>query len=149
MRILMFAIAAAFVLATWPALAQAAGTDGQTVQTKTQTKIQDRIQPMAPDNGAALEKEIARLKEEVASLKAEIASLRAPPPPVPPQTVPPQTIPPQQVPPTSKAGEQGKDGNIRLPTAEDIAHVRDYIAHAWHRLLEMLANIQKDMMRKG
>ena len=138
------------MLATWPALAQAAGTDGQTVQTKTQTKIQDRIQPMAPDNGAALEKEIARLKEEVASLKAEIASLRAPPPPVPPQTVPPQTIPPQQVPPTSKAGEQGKDGNIRLPTAEEIAHVRDYIAHAWHRLLEMLANIREGrLMRKG
>ena len=77
MRILPFAIAAAFAFAAWPALAQTPGPDGQTIQTKSQTKIQDRIQPMAPDNGPALEKEIARLKEEVASLKAEIASLRA------------------------------------------------------------------------
>ena len=100
---------------------------------------------MAPDNGPALEKEIARLKEEVASLKAEIAALRAPPPPVPPQTVPPQPAPP-----TAKAGEEGKDGNIiRLSTAEEIAHVRDYIVQAWRRLVDMLADIQKDMMRRG
>ncbi len=147
MRILLFALAAAFVVTAWPALAQAPGADGQSIQTKSQTKIQDRIQPMAPDNGAALEKEIARLKEEVASLKAEIAALRAPPSP----PVPPQTVPPQPVPPTAKTGEEGKDGNIqiRLPTADEIAHVRDYIAHVWRRLVEMLADIQKDMMRKG
>ena len=132
--------------AAWPALAQAPGADGQTIQTKSQTKIQDRIQPMAPDNGPALEKEIARLKEEVASLKAEIASLREAPPPVPPQTVPPRPAPP-----TAKAAEEGKDGNIqiRLPSAEEIAHVRDYIVQAWRRLVDMLADIQKDMMRKG
>lgn len=147
MRILTVAIAATFVFAAEPALAKVPRPDGQTIQSKSQTKIQDRIQPMTPDNGAALEKEIARLKEEVASLKSQIASLRAPPPP----PVPPQTVPPQPAPPTAKAGEESKDGNIqiRLPTAEEIAYVRDTIADAWHRLMEMLVDIQKDMMRKG
>ena len=146
MRILLFAVAAAWVIAASPAWTQTSPSDGLTVQTKSQTKIQDRIQPMAPDNGAALEKEIARLKEEVASLKAEIASLRAPPPPVPPQTVPPQPAPP-----AAKAAEEDKDGNIqiRLPSADEIAHVRDYIVQAWRRLVEMLVDIQKDVMRKG
>jgi hypothetical protein len=143
MRILMFAGAAACVVAGWPAVAQAPHADGQTIQSKSQTKIQDRIQPMAPDNGAALEKEIARLKEEVASLKAQIASLRAPPPPPPP--VPPQTVPPQLAPPAAKAGEESKDGNlqIRMPTAEEIAYVRDTIADAWRRLVEMLVGVRK------
>jgi cell division protein FtsB len=145
MRILTFALAAALFAAV-PALAQVSGS-GQTILNKSQTKIQDRIEPTAPDNGAALEKQIARLKEEVASLKAEIASLRAPPPP----PVPPQTVPPQPAPPTANAGEEGKDGNIqiRMPTAEEIAYVRDYLAHAWHRLVEMLVGAGKDTMRKG
>ncbi len=146
MRILLFAVAAAFVIAAGPVLAQG-DANGQTIQSKSQTKIQDRIQPMAPDNGAALEKEIARLKEEVASLKAQIASLRAPSPP----PVPPQTVPPQPTPPAAKAGEENKDGNIqiRLPTAEEIAYVRDTIVDAWHRLVEMLVGVRKDTMRKG
>ena len=65
--------------------------------------------------------------------------------------MPPQTVPPQPASPAAKAGEEGKDGNIqiRLPTAEEIAYVRDNIAQAWRRLVEMLVDMQKDMMRKG
>jgi hypothetical protein len=94
---------------------------------------------VAPERHAALEKENKSLREEVASLKTEIAALRAEPPaPLPPQTVPPG-------PPTEKDG----DSSIRLPTAEDIARYRGYLEDGWHRLVEMLMGIQKDMMRKS
>jgi hypothetical protein len=87
---------------------------------------------------AALEKEIAQLRDEVAALKKEIASLRAPPPPVRPQMVPPAQHP-------------GKDGGaqIKLPTAEDVARARAFIADTWHRLVEMIENWQKDVLRKS
>jgi hypothetical protein len=91
-----------------------------------------------PEERAAFEKEIARLQDAVDTLKAEVAGLRAPPPnPVPPQTVPP---PPRQ--------DSDKDG-LKLPSAEDIAHARAFIAETWHRLVEMIQNMQKDMMRKS
>jgi hypothetical protein len=142
----MIAVAAACLVAASATLGQAPRADGQTILNKSQTKIQDRIEPMAPDNGPALEREIARLKEEVAGLKAAIATLRAPLPPVPPQTVPPQAIAS-----TADAAEESRDGNIqtRLPTAEELARVRDSIAHAWRRLVEMLVDMQKEVMRKG
>jgi hypothetical protein len=92
-----------------------------------------------PEDRAALEKEIARLQDEVASLKTAIAALRAPPPlPVPPETVP----------PTPHAGKDG-DAQIKLPTQEDIDRARAFIEDTWRRLMEMIVNIQKDMMRKG
>ena len=67
------------------------------------------------------------------ALKNEIAALRAPPPPPKP-------------PPHS-----GKDGDaqIKLPTAEDVARARAFIADTWHRLVEMIENWQKDMLRKS
>jgi hypothetical protein len=99
-----------------------------------------------PEERAALEKEIAQLRDEVAASKSEIAALKKeiaallapPPPPVPPQTVPP-------------APHSGKDGDaqIKLPTAEDVARARAFIADTWHRLVEMIENWQKDMLRKS
>jgi hypothetical protein len=92
-----------------------------------------------PENRAVLEKEIAQLRDEVAALQKEIASLRTPPPP----PVPPQTVPP--------APHPGKDGDaqIKLPTAEDVARARAFIADTWHRLVEMIENWQKDVLRKS
>lgn len=90
-----------------------------------------------PEDRAALEKEIARLQDEVASLKTAIAALRAPPP-----------VPPETVPPTPHAGKDG-DAQIKLPTQEDIDRARAFIEDTWRRLMEMIVNIQKDMMRKG
>jgi hypothetical protein len=94
-----------------------------------------------PQDRAALEKEIGRLQNEVtsltgqvASLTAEIAALRAPPPPPP--------RPPKLVPDNS-------DAKITLPTREDVARARAYVTHAWHRLVDMLVNLQKDVMRKS
>ncbi len=94
---------------------------------------------VVPEQHAALEIENKSLRDEVATLKAEIATLRMQPaPPVPPQTVPP-------------APQVDKDGNdqIKLPTAEDIARARAFLEDSWRRLVEMLVNIQKDMMRRG
>ena len=81
---------------------------------------------------AALEKEIARLQDEVTSLKTQIAGLRAPLPPRPPADLSPA---PQS------------DEAKRL--SEDIDRARVAIENAWRRLVDMIMNLQKDMMRKG
>jgi hypothetical protein len=82
-----------------------------------------------------LKSEIAQLRDEVASLKREVAGLKEPPPP----------RPPADVTPPAKGGE----AIIKLPTHEDIARARDFIEKAWHRLVEMINAVQKDVMQKG
>jgi hypothetical protein len=89
-----------------------------------------------PEDRAALEKEIARLQDEIASLKSELAALRAPPPLRPPAEL---------APPADKNG----GAKIKLPTHEDIERARVAIESAWRRLVDMLVNLQKDMLRKG
>ena len=82
------------------------------------------------------QQEIADLRDQVAALQKEVASLRAPPPP--PHPVPPQTVPP---------GPDDQTGSVTLK--QDIARARGYLADAWRRLVDMIDNLQKDMMRKG
>jgi hypothetical protein len=84
-----------------------------------------------PEDRAALEKEIARLQDEVASLKSQVAALKEPPPPRPPADL----SPPRQ------------DDSKQL--REDLERARVAFEHAWKRLVEMLVNFQKDMMRKS
>ena len=86
-----------------------------------------------PEDRAALEKEIARLQDEVASLRTEVAALREPPPPRPPADL---------TPPSDKNAEAAK-------LREDIERARVAVEHAWRRLVDMIVNFQKDMMRKG
>jgi len=86
---------------------------------------------MVPEDRAALEKEIARLQDEVASLKQQLAALQPPSPPRPPALVP-----------------DTSDKKLPLPTTEDVARARAYIEDAWRRLVEMLMNFQKDVMRR-
>ena len=88
-----------------------------------------------PEDRAALEKEIARLQDEVASLKQEVATLRAPPPPPRP--------PADLTPPTTDKSEDATQ------LREDLARARAAFENAWRRLVEMIVNFQKDMMRKG
>jgi len=87
-----------------------------------------------PEDRAALEKEIGRLQDEIAALKKEIAALRAPPPP--PPLAPPAAAPQH-------------DLNIPMPSHADIERARAYVIETWQRLVEMLNDFQKDMMRKG
>jgi hypothetical protein len=107
-----------------------------------------------PEERAALEKEmdelrgelkaakdeVATAKLEIAALKGEIEGLRAPPPP----PVPPQTVPPVPSTPSEHSGL-----TITLPNEEDIARARGYIADTWRRLVEMIAQWQKDVLPKG
>lgn len=88
-----------------------------------------------PEDRAALEKEIARLQDQVASLNSELAALREPPPPPRP--------PADLTPPSTEKSEDA----VRL--REDIERTRMAIENAWRRLVEIIANFQKDMGRKG
>jgi hypothetical protein len=90
----------------------------------------------ASENSSALERQVAQLRDEIAALKKEVASLRAPPPPRPPADVAPRA-------------EHDSGVRIELPTKEDIARARGFIADTWRRLVELIENLQKDMMRKS
>src|SRR5450759_3512820 len=81
-----------------------------------------------PEDRAALAKEIARLK-------SEIAALREPPPPPRP--------PAELTPPTTDKNEDA------TKLREDLERARAAFEQAWRRLVEMIVNFQKDMMRKG
>jgi len=99
-----------------------------------------------PEDRAALEKEIARLqdqvvtlKDQVANLTGELAALREPPPP----PRPPADLAPR--PPDATARESEDARRLR----EDFERARGALENAWRRLVDMLVNFQKDMMRKG
>ena len=92
-----------------------------------------------PDNTAAPQKELDDLRDQVDALKKEIASLRepqaSPPPPRPPGDLTPKT--------------EGNGGmKMQLPSKEDLARARVFIEDTWRRLVEMIENLQKDMIRK-
>ena len=76
----------------------------------------------------------------------EVAALRAPPPPRPP---PPIRCRRQTVPPTAQQPDQTGSITIKLPSRADIARARGFIADTWHRLVDLIENLQKDMLRKG
>ena len=86
-----------------------------------------------PEDRAALEKEIARLQDEVSSLKQTVASLREPPPPRPPAEL---------TTPSDKSDEAAK---LRA----DIERAKVAVENAWRRLVDMISNFQKDMLRKS
>ena len=83
-----------------------------------------------------LNAEITRLQDEIVALRKELATLKEPPPPRPPADL---------TPPASKGG----DVTIKLPTHEDLARARQFVEKTWHRLVEMITAIQKDVMQKG
>jgi hypothetical protein len=87
----------------------------------------------AAEDRAALEKEIGRLQDEVGGLKRELADLREPPPPRPPAYV---------APPAEKPDDAAK-------LRQDLERARVAFENAWQRLVDMLMNFQKDVMRKS
>jgi hypothetical protein len=81
-------------------------------------------------------KELTALRDEIARLRQEVASLRPPPPPPPPHPVPPNTVPPSDA-----------TGSITLK--QDIARARGFIKDTWHRLVDMIDTMRRDIIRKG
>ena len=99
-----------------------------------------------PEDRAALDKEIARLKDEVAALKAQVALMREParPPRPPADLTPAPPAPPQAEAPPPVAG---KDQNVKLQ--QDLDRARVAFENAWRRLVEMIANLQRDLAHKS
>lgn len=91
----------------------------------------------AAEDRAALETEIGRLQDEVAGLKQDLAALREPPPPRPPTDLSPPPPPPPDK----------RDDAAQL--REGLERARVAFENAWRRLVDMLVNFQKDVMRKG
>ena len=82
-----------------------------------------------------LKPDIARLQDEIAAVRREVAALKEPPPPRPPADLTPPG--------------KSDDVVIKLPSHEDIARARNFIEKTWHRLVEMITAVQKDMMQKS
>ena len=86
-----------------------------------------------PDERAALEGEIARLQGENAALKKELLAHDLPLPGV---------VKPE--PPAAKPQEP----SLPLPDATDLNKLMGFIESVWRRLVEMIATLQKDILRK-
>jgi len=86
------------------------------------------------DERAALEAEMARLQGENVALKKALVDRGLPlpggaaaPPPV---------------------AQGGGDSNIKLPTDAEIDRMMAVVEKVWRRLVEMMLNLQKDIMKK-
>jgi hypothetical protein len=116
--------------------AQAAGWSCQAVP-ENRSELEADVARLQADmkDLKTLKSDIVRLRDEIAMLRREVAALKEPPPPRPPA----ELTPP----------DKGPDVTIRLPTHEDVARARAFIEKTWHRLVEMINAVQKDMMQKG
>jgi hypothetical protein len=87
----------------------------------------------AADERAALEAEIARLQGENAALKKEFVARNLPLP---------GAVKPE--PPLAKPQEP----RLELPNDADLNKVMNFVEKVWRRLVEMIASLQKDMLKK-
>jgi len=88
---------------------------------------------VVPDERAALEAEIARLQGENTAVKKELLARNLPLP----GTVKPE--PPAAVP---------EEPRLQLPNDADLNKVVNFVEKVWRRLVEMIATLQKDMLKK-
>ena len=86
---------------------------------------------LVPDDRTALDAEIARLQDEISKLKA--ATAEAPPPRPQAELAP-------------RAGHD--DSAWRFPTREEVERARAAVERAWRRMMDMVYDFQKDVMKK-
>lgn len=86
-----------------------------------------------PDERMALESEIARLQTDNAALKKDMLARGLPLPGV---------IKPE--PPAARIPEV----ELKLPNNADIDRMMTFVEKMWRRLVEMIENLQKDVLRK-
>ena len=96
----------------------------------------------APEERAALEKEIGRLQDANAELRRQLAArdpaAGAPEPREPGEPREPDLAPPPPSP----------DARLRLPSNEDLERAVDYARKVWRHMLDMLGDLQKDAREK-
>jgi hypothetical protein len=92
------------------------------------------------DERTALESEISRLQGENAALKREMLSRGLPLP---------GGVKPE--PPLAKAPEKTPDPNasVNVPSDADLDRMMAFIAKAWRKMVEMMADVQRDIQRKN
>jgi hypothetical protein len=88
----------------------------------------------APDDRAVLENEIARLRAENATLKRELLSRGLP-------------LPPGAVAEPPAASEN--DVTIHLPSDAEVNRMVALVGRVWHRLVEAIAQAQKQVLNKS
>jgi len=88
----------------------------------------------APDDRAVLENEIARLRTENAVLKKEILDHGLP-------------LPSGTAPETAEAHEN--ELTLRLPSDAEVNRFTAFVGRVWHRLVEAIAQAQKQMLNKS
>src|SRR5262245_17492267 len=86
-----------------------------------------------PDERAVLEAEITRLQGENVAIKKELLARNLPLP---------GTVKPE--PPAAKPEEP----RLQLPNDADLDKVMNFIEKIWRRLVEMIATLQKDILKK-
>ncbi len=92
----------------------------------------------APEDRAVLESEIARLRAENAALKQDLLGRGLP--------LPPGMMPAPAAPPSVAQ----KDGpTLQLPSDADIDRMAAFVGRVWHRLVDAIANAQKQVLHGG
>jgi hypothetical protein len=86
-----------------------------------------------PDERTALEAEIARLRAENAAIKKELIARNLPLP---------GTIKPEA------PAASPDDPRLQLPNDADLNKVMNFVEKVWRRLLEMMATVHKDLLKK-
>jgi hypothetical protein len=86
-----------------------------------------------PDERAALESEIARLQSDNAVLKKELLAHNL--------------ALPEGIAPDAQAPKVDKPGPV-LPDDAEIKRMMSFIENVWKRLVEMISNVQRDIMKK-
>lgn len=88
---------------------------------------------VVPDERVALEGEIARLQSENAALKKELLAHDLPFPGLA-----------KPEPPVAKPQEP----SVQSPNGAEFNKMMSFIENVWRRLVEMIANLQKDILRR-
>jgi hypothetical protein len=105
-----------------------------------------------PDDRAAFEAEIARLQRDNTVLKKELLSHNLPLP----RGVPAEAATPESgaesgaktEPKTAPEAAPKNEPTLRLPSDPELNQMMSFLEKVWRRLVEMITNAQKDLMRK-
>jgi hypothetical protein len=138
--------------------------DGRTGQVSTCARERSVWQCQAvPDDRAALEAEIARLQGDNSALKKELLSHNLPRG-AQPREVAPEAGTDSKTEPDAKSETQRNtepkterkesdsatrnEPTLRMPSDAEINQMMTFLEKVWRRLVEMIMNAQKDLMRK-